>query len=46
MNCSVASSRNLLLNFLFITTFNKMEFGNFLDFIYFSLFTISVNFPD
>ena len=25
---------------------NKMEFGKFLDFIYFSLFTLSVNFPD
>ena len=23
-----------------------MEFGNFLDFIYFSSFTLSVNFPD
>ena len=25
---------------------NKMEFGKFLDFIYFSSFTLSVNFPD
>ena len=45
MSCSAASSWNFLLNFLFITVLNKMEFGKFLDFIYFSSFTISVNFP-
>ena len=31
--------------FSFITVLNKMEFGNFLEFIYFSSFTLSVNFP-
>ena len=46
MNCSAASSWNFLLNFLFITVLNKMEFRKFLDFIYFSSFTISVNFSD
>ena len=25
---------------------NKMEFGKFMDFIYFSSFPVSVNFPD
>ena len=30
----------------FIIVLNKMEFGNFLEFIYFKSFTISVNFPD
>ena len=46
MNRSAASSQNYLLNFLFITIFIKMEFENFLDFIYFSSFTLAVNFPD
>ena len=46
MNYSAASSWNFLLNFLFITILNKMEFGSFLNFIYFSSFIISVNFPD
>ena len=46
MNYSAASSWNFLLNFLFITVLNKMEFGKFKDFICFSSFTISVNFPD
>ena len=46
MNCSTASSWKFLLNFLFITVLNKMEFGKFLDFIYFSSFTLAVNFPD
>ena len=32
--------------FSFITVLNKMEFGKFMEFIYFSSFTISVNFPD
>ena len=32
--------------FSFITVLNKMELGKFMEFIYFSLFTISVNFPD
>ena len=32
--------------FSFITVLNKIEFGKFLEFIYFSSFTISVNFPD
>ena len=31
------------LSLLFL---NKMEFEKFLDFIYFSSFTLSVNFPD
>ena len=30
----------------FITVLNKMEFGKFLEFIYFSSFPILVNFPD
>ena len=46
MNCSVASSWNFLLNFLFHYCLNKMEFGKFLDFIYFSEFMLSMNFPD
>ena len=46
MNCSATSSWNLLLNFLFITVLNKMEFGKFMNFIYFSSFIISVNFPE
>ena len=46
MNCNAASSWNFLLKFLFITVLNKMEFQKFLDFIYFNLFTLSVNFPD
>ena len=46
MSCSEASSWNFLLNFTFITVLNKMEFGKFLDYIYFSSFTILVNFPD
>ena len=46
MNCSAASSWNFLLNFIFITVLNKMEFGKFMDFIYLSSFTLSVNFPD
>ena len=32
--------------FFFITVLNKMEFGKFMKFIYFSLFTLLVNFPD
>ena len=32
--------------FFFITVLNNMEFGNFLEFVYFSSFTLSVNFPD
>ena len=32
--------------FSFISVLNKMEFGNFLEFIYFSSFTLSMNFPD
>ena len=28
------------------TVLNKMEFGKFMEFIYFSLFTLSVNFLD
>ena len=32
--------------FSFITVLNKMEFGKFLEFIYFSSFTLSENFPD
>ena len=31
------------LSLLFL---NKMEFGKFMDFIYLSSFTLSVNFPD
>ena len=46
MNYSAASSWNFLLKFLFITVLIKMEFGKFLDFIYFSSLTLSVNFPD
>ena len=30
----------------FITVLIKMEFGKFMEFIYFSSFTLSVNFPD
>ena len=44
MNYSAAlSSIFLLKSLLFL---NKMEFGKFLDFIYFSLFTLLVNFRD
>ena len=32
--------------FSFNTVLNKMEFGKFLDFIYISSFTLSVNFPN
>ena len=32
--------------FSFITVLNKMEFGKFMEFIYFSSFTLSMNFPD
>ena len=32
--------------FSFITVLNKMEFGKFLEFTYFSSNTISVNFSD
>ena len=32
--------------FSFITVLNKMEFGKFLESIYFNSFTLSVNFPD
>ena len=32
--------------FSFFTVLNKMEFGKFMDLIYFSSFTLSVNFPD
>ena len=32
--------------FSFIIVLNKMEFGKFMEFIYFSLFTLTVNFPD
>ena len=32
--------------FSFITVLNKMGLRKFLEFIYFSYFTISVNFPD
>ena len=32
--------------FFSIAVLYNMEFGKFLDFIYFSSFTISVNFPD
>ena len=32
--------------FYFITILNKMEFGKFMDFIYFNSFTLLVNFPD
>ena len=32
--------------FSFITILNKMEFEKFMEFIYFSSFTISVNFPN
>ena len=32
--------------FSFFTVLNKMEFGNFMDFIYFNSFTLSVNFRD
>ena len=32
--------------FSFNTVLNKMEFGKFLEFIYFSSFTISMNFLD
>ena len=46
MNCSTALSWNFLLNFPFITVLNEMEFGKFMDLIYFSLFTLSVNFPN
>ena len=30
----------------FIIVLNKMEFGDFLEFIYLSSFTLSLNFPD
>ena len=46
MNSSASSSWNFLLNFLFIIVLNKMEFGKFLDFIYFISFTLLLNFPD
>ena len=46
MNYSTTPSWNFLLKFLFITVLNKMEFGKFMDFIYFSSFTLSVNFHD
>ena len=32
--------------FSFFTVLNKMEFGKFKDFIYFSSFTLLVNFSD
>ena len=32
--------------FSFITVLNKMEFEKILELIYFSSFTLSVNFPD
>ena len=32
--------------FSFITILNKMKFGKFMEFIYFSSFIISVNFSD
>ena len=32
--------------FSFFIVLNKMEFGKFMDLIYFSSFTLSVNFPD
>ena len=32
--------------FSFVTVLNKMEFGKVLEFIYFSLFILSVNFLD
>ena len=32
--------------FSFIIVLNKIEFGKFLEFIYFSSFTLLVNFPD
>ena len=32
--------------FSFITVLNKMEFGKFMEIIYFSSFTLLVNFPD
>ena len=35
MNCSVASSWNFLLNFLFIIVLNKMEFEIFFGFHWF-----------
>ena len=31
--------------FSFIIVLDKMEFGKFLEFIYFNSFTLSVNFP-
>ena len=34
------------LIFSSLLVLNKMEFGKFLDFIYFGLFTLSINFPD
>ena len=46
MNCGAASSLNFLLNSLVITVLNKMEFEKFMDFIYFSSFTLSVSFLD
>ena len=46
MNCSAASSWNFLLNFLLNYCWNKMEFVKFMDFIYFSAFTLSMNFLD
>ena len=32
--------------FSFITVLNKIEFGKFMEFIYFSSFTLSMNYPD
>ena len=46
MKCSAVSRWNFLLNILFHYCLNKMEFEKSLDFIYFSSFTLSVNFPD
>ena len=46
MNCNATSNWNFRLIFSSLLLLNKMEFGKFLDFIYFSLFTLSVNFPD
>ena len=46
MSYSAALRWNFLLKFLFIIVLNKMEFGKFLDFIYFSSFTLSMKFPN
>ena len=35
-----------IVKFSFITILNKMDFEDFMDLIYFSSFTISVNFLD